>query len=283
MDISSWESYLLSNITSIAYSIILAILGLIFARFIRNKLLKFFSHGTKNQTLKLFFTNSIYTVVLVIVAIIVLGKLGVPTASLVTILGASSLAVALALKDFLSNIAAGVVLVLQRPFVIGDLVELSGTLGTVENIDLFNVKLKTPCNQVVYIPNGKLTKDKIVNKAYQGRRRLELLIDISYDADLKKAKDLIYSLIEQDPRVLKTPSPLVAVCELAESSVRLSVRIWVNRNDFNYIKFSLLENIKLLFDDQGISIPFSQMVVHLKQEPRYKPQKKLEKALEFEG
>lgn len=264
------EKYYLNNLFNILGSLGLAILGLYCAQRLRSRLLKLFSKSQKNQTIKLFVTNSIYAAVLVVVGIIVLGKLGVPTASLVTLLGASSLAIGLALKDFLSNIAAGVILVFQKPFEIGDLVELSGTLGTVEQIDLFNVAIRTPSHEMITIPNGKLIKEKMINKAHLGRRRLELIIPVSYSSDLKKAKNLIYYLIRQEPYALSEPAPLVAVSNLTENGVMMLIQVWVKKDNFNPLKFSLLEEIKTSFEQNGIQIPFFQVDVNIQGATRFK-------------
>lgn len=284
MDFTAWEQYVISNIVMIATSIVVAGLGFWLARLVRNQLLKTFSKSKKHQTIKLFITKTVYGLVLVVAGIMVLGRLGVPTASLITILGTSSLAIGLALKDFLSNIAAGVILVFQRPFEIGDLVEISGTLGTVQSIDLFHVKVKTPNFETVVIPNGKLIKEKIVNKAHQGIRRLEVKVLISYSANLLLAKRLLRNLCQQDDRVLTDPEPLVAVCDLANSGVELTIRAWVHKDDYNKVKFSLLEQIKLDFDEHQIEIPFPQLDILIKQNPKDDSQQPLaqstKKALE---
>lgn len=267
MDIVAWEKYLFANLTTIIGSVLVAVCALWLARFIRNKLLSLFSNSKRNQTLKLFLTNSAYTVILVIAGITILAKLGVPTASLITILGTSSLAIGLALKDSLSNIAAGVILVFQKPFEYGDLVEISGTLGVVEHIDLFNVKIKTSSNEIVVIPNGMLIQDKIINKAYNGKRRLEIITSIAYDADLKKAKALLYDMVSTDKRVLQDPAPWVVVSKLADSGVELSIRIWIKKDHYLDVQYDLLEKIKLTFDEQGIQIPYPQMEIFLKKPP----------------
>lgn len=271
MDFISWEKYILENLSTIAFSAILALLGLWLARIIRNQLIRVFAKSQKNQVLKLFLTNTVYTIVLVVAGIMVLGKLGVPTASLITILGTSSLAVGLAMKDFLANIAAGVILVFQRPFEIGDLVELSGILGTVETVDLFHTKIKTPNNEIVVIPNGKLIQENIVNKAHEGIRRLELTVLIAYRADLKKAKSIIHTIVNADMRVLSEPRAIIGVSNLADSGVELIVRVWARREDFIQLKFDCLEQIKLEFEQQGIEIPFPQLDVFIKNNQHTQP------------
>lgn len=232
---------------------------------VRNKALFITANKKKKQAVITFCINLVFGFSLFILLIPVLHEFGVPTTSLVTILGTSTLAIGLALKDFLGNIAAGIMLILQRPFEIGDWVELSGKLGMVERIDLFSVKMKTAENEVVYFPNGKLITDKIINKTALGKRRLECLIDVSYDSDLKLAKQILLELVKADSRVLQEPAPLVAVHNLGNHGVELTVRVWVKSSDMLYVKFDLLEQVKLTFDEKGIIIPFPQMNVALTQ------------------
>lgn len=265
-DLDYWQDYLINHGTSILMSLLLAGLGFWLAKTIRQKLLKIFSKSARNQAVKMFLVNMVYGLVLVVSAIIVLAKLGVPTASLITILGTSSLAIGLAMKDFLANIAAGAIIVFQKPFELGDLVEVSGTLGTVEHIDLFSVRLKTPSHEAIIIPNGTLIKEKIINKAYQGKRRIEMIASVGYDTDLGQAKKIISDLIDQDQRVLSDPKPIVAVKELADSAVNLVAWMWVQSTDYIYVKFDLIEKMKIAFDTAGIKVPFPQREVWLKNE-----------------
>lgn len=265
-DLHYWQVYLVNHGTSIFTSILLAGVGFWLAKTIRQKLLKYFSKSARNQAVKMFLVNMIYGLVLVVSAIIVLGKLGVPTASLITILGTSSLAIGLAMKDFLANIAAGAIIVFQKPFELGDLVEVGGTLGTVEHIDLFTVRLKTPSHEAIIIPNGTLIKEKIINKAYQGKRRIEMIASVGYDTDLSQAKKIISDLIDKDQRVLSDPKPIVAVKELGDSAVNLVAWMWVQSTDYVYVKFDLIEQMKNAFDTAGIKVPFPQREVWVKNE-----------------
>lgn len=264
MDFLQLEKYLVSHAFSMLSALFVALLGFYLARRIRNKLLKAFSKSNKHQTLKLFLTNALYALVLLIAGIMILGKLGIPTATLVTILGTSSLAVGLALKDFLSNIAAGIMLVFQRPFEVGDLIECQGSLGTVQTIDLFNTHIKTPNNEIVVIPNGKLIKEKITNKAFGGVRRLELVVPISYDSPIEKTKNLLYDIIKNDHRSLTTPTPIVGVSNLADSGIEIAVKVWTMRPDYNSLKYNLLETILNEFQKHRIQIPFNQLDIYLK-------------------
>ena len=263
-NLPEWQMYLLENGVSIVISLGLAIIGFWLARYIRNKLIRRLSRKRHHQATKLFIVNLSYGLILVLSLIVVLGKLGIPTASLITLLGTSSLAVGLALKDFLSNVTAGAIIVFQRPFEIGDTIEISGTLGVVEKMDLFSVRLKTPHHEIVSIPNGIFVKDRVINKAYQGIRRLELNIGIAYEADINAAKKILTELVQSDKRVLTDPMPIVGISELAESSVNIVVYMWLPQAEFGKVKFELLEKIKTAFDTAKIKIPYPQREVWLK-------------------
>lgn len=260
-----WQVYFVNHGISILVSLTVAILGFWVAKTVRGKLIMLFKGG-RNQAVKMFLVNMIYGLMLIILTIIVLGKLGVPTASLITILGTSSLAIGLAMKDFLANIAAGAIIVFQKPFDLGDLIEVSGTVGTVEHMDLFTIRLKTPNHEAVTIPNSLLIKEKIIKKAYQGNRRIELNVGIGYDSNIKDAKDIISALTDQDQRILSDPKPIIAVSELGDSAVNLVIRVWVQSTDYAYVRFDLLERIKNAFDAAGVKIPYPQREVLIKQQ-----------------
>lgn len=251
------------NVLSPIFSLALAIFAVVVLSKIKKKIVTLSQDKKKNVAIITFSINLLFGVALFVVAIPVLNEFGVPTTSLVTILGTSTLAVGLALKNFLANIAAGIMVVFQKPFEIGDLVEIAGKMGKVDKVDLFSVRLKTASNELVYVPNGKLATDKIINFTTQGQRRIEMKIGISYESNIADAKALIYKVIENDERIMTDPAPLVAVNDLADSAVELVVRIWVKSKDFAAVKFDALESIKTTFDDNGIIIPYPQMNVWL--------------------
>ncbi len=244
-------------------SLAIFLVGLLISKFIRERIRNYLKSHFNEPTAMLFLVNAAYAVLLSILGIIVLSQLGVPTASLITLLGASSIAIGLALKSSLSNIANGLLLIFLKPFRIGDVVELSGLVGTVEQIYLFTTRIKTPNNELVYIPNAKVMGDKIKNLTRKGTRRIDLTIGISYDANIKKAKTIIESLFQNQPLILKEPAPQVAVKELGTDAVNLYVRPWVKKNDFGIVTAELLESIKTEFDTNGIEIPYPQLDVHL--------------------
>jgi len=213
------------------------------------------------------FVISIISVVLTfIVALIALEQLGLDTTSLLALLGAAGLAVGLALKDSLSNFAAGVMLILFKPFKTGDFVEAAGIAGVVERITIFSTQLRTGDNRQIIVPNSGIYGDVITNFSAKPTRRVDLVIGISYDDNIKQARDIIQTILDQDDRILKDPAPVIVVGELGDSSVNLLVRPWVKTSDYWAVYWHLLETIKMTFDDQGISIPFPQRDVHIYQE-----------------
>jgi len=213
------------------------------------------------------FVISIISVVLTfIVALIALEQLGLDTTSLLALLGAAGLAVGLALKDSLSNFAAGVMLILFKPFKTGDFVEAAGIAGVVERITIFSTQLRTGDNRQIIVPNSGIYGDVITNFSAKPTRRVDLVIGIGYDDNIKQARDIIQTILDQDERILKDPAPVIVVGELGDSSVNLLVRPWVKTSDYWAVYWHLLETIKMTFDDQGISIPFPQRDVHIYQE-----------------
>lgn len=210
-----------------------------------------------------FLGNIFYALLLIAVLIAALDHLGLQTTSLLAIFGAAGLAVGLALKDSLSNFSSGVMLILFRPFKVGDYIEAAGVAGTVEEVRIFSTLIKTPDNRQIIIPNGQIYGGTIVNVSAKPTRRVDLVFGIGYDDDIRKAKELISAIMDQDERILKDPAPAIALGELGDSSVNINVRPWVNSGDYWPVRADLLENIKLAFDSNGISIPFPQRDVHL--------------------
>lgn len=214
-------------------------------------------------TLTRFLDAIIYYVLLVMVAIAAAGQLGVETTSFIAILGAASLAVGLALKDSLSNFASGVMLILFRPFSVGDFVDLGGESGTVNAITVFNTILNTPDNQRKIIPNGGIINSTITNITANPVRRIDMVIGVSYDDDIRLVKETLEAIISRQKLLLEEPSHTIAVSELGDSSVNFVVRPWVKTPDYWKAYFALLEDIKVSFDEKGISFPFPQQDVHL--------------------
>jgi small conductance mechanosensitive channel len=254
-------------VTQYSVKLLAAILIFIVGRWISKRLSKLLGRllekNNVDVTLIRFAENLIYYALIVVVIIAAIGQLGINTTSFLTIVGAAGLAIGLALKDSLSNFAAGVMLILFRPFRVGDYVGAGGVNGTVKGITMFNTVLHTPDNQVIIVPNGMITSNVITNVTANDTRRVDLVIGISYDDEITKAKEILTGIINADKRVLSNPAPQIAVSELADSSVNLVVRPWVKSEDYWSVYFDLTEKIKTTFDKEGISIPYPQQDVHI--------------------
>ena len=235
------------------------------AKGVRKLVERLMTKGKVEHTLITFTSNMTYIGLLVFIVIAALGQLGIQTTSFIAILGAAGLAVGLALQGSLSNFAAGFLLIIFRPFKVGDLIEAAGVFGVVEAIQIFTTQLKTADNKTVIIPNAKLTDDNIVNWTVKGTRRVDMVVGIGYDDDIDKARSLMADLIAEDSRILKTPAPQISVSELADSSVNFVVRPWVKVEDYWGVHFDLTEKIKKAFDANGVSIPFPQRDIHVYQ------------------
>ncbi len=205
-----------------------------------------------------FLSKLVYYVLLVVVIITALSQLGIKTTSLLAILGAAGLAVGLALKDSLSNFASGVMLVIFRPFRLGDFVEVAGVSGSVIETGIFNTTLKTPDNKKVILPNNLVTSDPIVNYSALDTRRIDLTIGVDYEDDLKVARDVMLKVMREHSGVLSDPEPQVLMMELADSSVNFSARSWVKTADFWPVRSDLLERMKVELELHGCSIPYPQ-------------------------
>ena len=244
-------------------AILIFIVGKWLSRRIANLLAKVLERNKVDMTLVNFLTNLTYYTLIVLVVVAAAGRLGINTTSFLTIIGAAGLAVGLALKDSLSNFAAGVMLVLFRPFTIGDVVSTAGVVGKVEKINIFNTLFCTPDNQSIIVPNNKIISDIITNINAKDTRRIDLVVGISYSDDMARTKEILHDLAKEDSRILPDPAVTIAVAELADSSVNLVFRPWVKTADYWDVKFDLTEKIKNGLDAAGISIPFPQQDVHL--------------------
>lgn len=244
-------------------AILIFIVGKWLSRRIANLLSKLLQKNNVDQTLVNFLSNLTYYSLIVLVVVAAAGRLGINTTSFLTIIGAAGLAVGLALKDSLANFAAGVMLVLFRPFAIGDVVSTAGITAKVESINIFNTHFCSPDNQLIIVPNGKIINDIITNINIKATRRIDLVVGISYSDDMAKTREILAGLAKADSRVLTDPAPTIAVAELADSSVNLVFRPWVKTADYWDVRFDLTEKIKNALDEAGISIPFPQQDVHL--------------------
>ena len=264
---SDTERYINDYAIPWAINIAMAIAIYVIGRLIVGGLLSVFRKvmaKSKYDNMLVDFLESILSAILMLFVIVAsLDQLGVDTTSLVAILGAAGLAIGLSLQDSLKNFAAGVMLLVFKPFKAGDFVEAAGTAGSIGKIGIFTTTMNTPDNKEIIVPNGKIYSDNITNYSARDTRRVDMVVGIGYDADLLKAKRILQELVAEDERILPDPAPKIAVSELADSSVNFIVRPWVNSADFWGVKFDFTEKVKLRFDEEGISIPFPQMDVHL--------------------
>ncbi|WP_276668716.1 mechanosensitive ion channel family protein [Thalassolituus oleivorans] len=257
-----WADYVLPWGTQIILALLIFIIGRIAVGMISNGVSKVMTTAKLDPILVNFLSGILRSVLLLLVLVFALSKLGLDTTSLVALLGAAGLAVGLALKDSLSHFAAGVMLILFRPFKVGDYVEINGVGGSVEQITILSTRLKSPDNKVITVPNASVFGNTMINFSEQATRRVDMVVGIGYGSDLLKAKAILEDMVNGHELVLQSPAPTIAVSELADSSVNFVVRPWVNAADYWTIKWDLTEKIKLRFDEEGIEIPFPQMSVH---------------------
>lgn len=246
-------------------AIIVLFLGLWIIKFINRMISKSLDHSKIELSLQKFLNSLVSALLKVLLFISVASMVGIATTSFVAIIGAAGLAVGLALQGSLANFAGGVLILLFKPFKVEDVIETQGYLGKVNEIKIFNTILKTFDNKTIIIPNGSISGGSITNFSTESQRRVDMTFGIGYDDDLKKAKSVLQSLVDEDSRVLKEPAPLVALSELGDSSVNFVVRVWCNSADYWNVFFDMQEKVKLTFDQEGISIPFPQRDVHLYQ------------------
>ena len=239
------------------------IVGRWIAKAMRKLIERIMNKSNVDPTLISFTGNLAYIGLLAFIIIAALGQLGIQTTSFIAVIGAAGLAIGLALQGSLSNFAAGFLLIIFRPFKVGDFIEGAGVAGVVEVIQIFTTQLKTVDNKTVIVPNSKLAEDNIVNWTAKGTRRVDMVFGIGYEDDIDKARSIMAEIVAADDRVLKSLETQIAVSELADSSVNFVVRPWVKANDYWGVYFDLTEKIKKAFDANGVSIPFPQRDVHL--------------------
>lgn len=260
--------------TKILLAIAIFVIGKWLARLISKLLGKAALASTKDEMLQSFVRSISYFLLLLIVVIASLSQLGINTSSLVALIGAAGLAIGLSLQNSLQNFAAGVMLLIFKPFKKGDLIETGGMSGTVEEMGLLMLELRTGDNKTVLIPNGKVFSDSIVNYSANETRRIDFIFDISYDADIAQAKSIVADILANEQNVLKDPAPVIAVSALAANSVQLVVRPWVNTPNYWATYWGIMEKVKLAFDEAGIAIPYNQMDIHITSEETIALEKK---------
>ncbi len=257
---------LLKTYGPVAIKALLTLLGgWIAARIITAVLRRVMVKARVEPTLVGFATNLTFASLMTLAVVSALGALGVSTTSFVAVIGAAGLAIGFALQGSLANFAAGVLLIIFRPFKAGDFIEGGGVSGTVEEIQVFATIMKTPDNKRVIVPNAGMTNGSITNYSANDTRRIDLVFGIGYGDDIKKAKQVLEEILSGDTRVLAEPASTVAVAELADNSVNFVVRPWVKTADYWAVRFDVTEAVKQRFDAQSISIPYPQRDVHLHQ------------------
>ncbi|MDN7124455.1 mechanosensitive ion channel [Pseudidiomarina sp. 1APP75-32.1] len=266
----SWVTDNQELIVSYTIKFVVAILILIIGKMIANSVAKLIGRGMQRKGVDgavISFLSAIVKSVIFIAAVLMaLSQVGVQTTSFIAILGAAGLAIGLSLQGSLSNMASGVLIITFRPFRAGEYVEAGGVAGTVQEVNIFQTVLKTPDNKVVFVPNAQITSQPITNYSREDTRRVDLLIGVSYDADLHKTKEVLESVLKADDRLLEDPAWNIQVHALNNSSVDFIVRPWVNVGDYWPVYWDLMREIKIALDKNDIGIPYPQMDVHLHKE-----------------
>lgn len=260
------QDLLISFGIKLLVALVIIFVGKMVSRLISKGIAKLLGHKKVDQTVISFVESLVFGIAFTLTIIIAISHLGFNTSSLVAIIGAAGLAIGLALQGSLSNFASGVLLISFRPFKAGDFVEVSGVAGIVEEVLIFSTKLRTGDNKTVIIPNGAITGGTITNYSTKPTRRIDLVIGVSYDANLAQTRQILADVVTKDERVLKDQDVTIGVSELADSSVNLVVRPWVKSGDYWPVYFDLLENIKVALDEAGIEIPYPHLSVQVNQE-----------------
>jgi len=256
-------AYLLQIIPDLLWAIATLLIGLWVIKLLVKGMDKAMVKGNIDLSLRKFLIRLANIAMKVLLLISVASMMGIATTSFIAVIGAAGLAVGLALQGSLSNFAGGVLILIFRPFKVGDVIETQGHIGKVHDIQVFNTVLKTPDNKTIIIPNGAVSNGSIVNFSTEETRRVDMTFGIGYEDDIQKAKAILNEMLSKDERVLKEPAPQVVLSELADSSVNFAVRAWVKSADYWDLFFDMQEEVKLAFDQNKISIPYPQHDVHL--------------------
>lgn len=249
--------------TKIVFALVIFFVGRMIAALIVSGIKKVLTKRGLDEILVSFLTSILRWLLLLFVIVAALSQLGVDTTSLVALLGAAGLAIGLSLQDSLSNFACGVMLIIFRPFTKGDFIEAGGASGVVDRISIFTTTMTSPDNKEIIVPNGAIVGGNIVNYSARATRRVDMVFGISYDDDLLKAKQVLQEILEADERILAEPAPVIALGELADSSVNFLVRPWVKTEHYWAVFWHTTETVKLRFDEAGLSIPYPQMDLHM--------------------
>lgn len=265
--VSAWQKLwqqILGYLPNLLSGIIALVIGLILAKLAESLIQKALKRSRVDDTARSFLKSLVHITLLILVLISTLSALGVPTASLVAMLGAAGLAISLALQNTLSNLAGGFILLFTKAFKVGDFVEMDGVSGKVEKISIFHTRLLTPDNKSIYVPNGQVSAAKILNYTDEDVRRLDLTFGVSYGDDFRKAKQVILEVAQKNPLTLKDPAPVVRMAEQAASSIQLVMKVWVRSEHYWDLYYDMMEDVKTALDDANIEIPFPQLDVHMR-------------------
>ena len=257
------KEFLLQYGPSVIAAIAIFYIGKWVAKWIKRMVVRGMKRAEVDPMIISFTSSMIYIGLMVFVVIAALGQLGIQTTSFIAILGAAGLAIGLALQGSLANFAAGFLLIIFRPFKVGDVIEAAGVTGKVDEIQIFTTTLRTPDNKTIIVPNGKLGNDNIINYSTQETRRVDITVGVGYDSDLKQVREVLQSIVDGDERILRDPEPLIVVGELADSSINFFVRVWVKSADYWDVFFDANETIKNRLDEAGINIPYPTMDINL--------------------
>jgi len=261
--INRFITIVVDYIPNVISAIVTIVFGLIVIKVVRRIITSLMTKKNFDPTFLKFVLDVFTWIFRVLLFISVITKLGVETTSFMTALGAAGLAIGLSLQGSLSNFAGGLLIVMFKPFRVGDYIEAQGQAGTVNSIQIFSTKIITSTNQVVYLPNGTLSNNTIKNFSQEPLRRADIILGVGYNSDLKQVKDVIKKVIESDPKILQTPAPGIEVKDLAENAVNLNVMIWSERGNHGAVVSDFYENIKSAFENAGIEIPFPQRDLHI--------------------
>lgn len=263
--LSYWQK-LMSGIIGFLPTLLIAavvlIVGLLLSKLIMRIMARGLQKSKLDKTAHGFLKSLVHIVLYTLVGVIALSTLGVPMTSIIAVIGAAGLAVGLALQNSLSNLAGGFIILISKPFKVGDYVETNGVSGTVQNITILSTKLLTPDNKAVYIPNGQISGTKLINYTEETLRRLDMDFTIAYKDDYEAARAIVMGIIEKNPLALKEPEPFARMSDHDQSAIVITARIWVLSENYWTLHYDMLEQVKNGFDEAGISIPFQQLEVH---------------------
>ena len=254
---------IITLVTNIAVAAVILLAGIWVAKRLKGWAANLMEGRGMDKMLASFLSSIMHILLVVFVVIAALSQLGIQTTSIIAVVGAAGLAVGLALQSSLSNFASGVMIIALRPFKVGDFIEAGGVSGVVEGIQIFSTQMRTGDNKSIIVPNGSITAGTITNYSAKDTRRVDMVFGISYDDDIKTAKQVLQELVKADERILDDPAPVIAVSELADNSVNFIVRPWVNTADYWNVYWDLTEAVKQRFDQEGLHIPYPQRDVHL--------------------